>query len=554
MRKLLRNVGVLVLTTFLSANIHGQHQNHLDFSNITKVDYGNLPDYLTDEFTVACQIYVPSSSSTEIGKIVSTSVTHTSEQGFNLGIERGYFFTEIFDENYVGYKLENIALVYDEWIDFAFSYDLTGLMKVYINGSCVDSSLTNGSDVNLFSDLFLFGANSWDPQTLKYNGKLDNFRIWNIAKQPDMMVGSCIDMSDSTLIFFEPFNEAGGSEIFEEVNAYKGTIVTNDINDAWQSFDSISSISVDLEQNLGWSEPYFYQLSNLIDSFKVHTGIEDGEVFPIGNNINELIIYYECGIDTIQYVVNVNYACTPNDTITAIEALEYDVNFPICYPDSLGQIIINCAKNGSQFSLNNAQFSKFPVFDNLSSGVYALNVLYLGDTTFVDSIAIVEPTELKLLANVFDEQFGYDGAIELIGQGGSEPYIYNYLNNDTLYELPDNMLDSLPGGSYYFILEDGLGCTDSLQVTIQSFVGVQETTVNGVQLNLAPNPVQDYLIISSNQEIKVNEIKIYNLSGILIKTLRNGQLTLNISTLHNGTYLLEVITQEGSYCQRFVKM
>lgn len=63
-----------------------------------------------------------------------------------------------------------------------------------------------------------------------------------------------------------------------------------------------------------------------------------------------------------------------------------------------------------------------------------------------------------------------------------------------------------------------------------------------------PNPAKDFIIISFDQELSGVDISIYNLSGQLIQYYNNAfgeQVTLDITGINNGFYLMELVDQNG---------
>jgi hypothetical protein len=75
-----------------------------------------------------------------------------------------------------------------------------------------------------------------------------------------------------------------------------------------------------------------------------------------------------------------------------------------------------------------------------------------------------------------------------------------------------------------------------------------ETAVENIESNkqivIYPNPTQDILIISG---IEAQELHVFDLQGRMLKTENATQV--NVSTLPNGTYLLQV----GTQVVRFIK-
>mgnify|MGYP006198774181 CR=1 FL=1 len=81
--------------------------------------------------------------------------------------------------------------------------------------------------------------------------------------------------------------------------------------------------------------------------------------------------------------------------------------------------------------------------------------------------------------------------------------------------------------------------------------GLEEQASN--VLRLFPNPTNDFLTISTTQEI--SSIEIHSISGALIeKCSANNQRTLNVSNLKEGTYFCVIKTMEGEVLQqKFIK-
>ena len=67
-----------------------------------------------------------------------------------------------------------------------------------------------------------------------------------------------------------------------------------------------------------------------------------------------------------------------------------------------------------------------------------------------------------------------------------------------------------------------------------------------------PNPAKENITIKSN-ELIINNIKIYNISGVLVKEFSDIQNTYSISNLVSGIYFIKVISNKEQFVKRFVK-
>lgn len=71
-----------------------------------------------------------------------------------------------------------------------------------------------------------------------------------------------------------------------------------------------------------------------------------------------------------------------------------------------------------------------------------------------------------------------------------------------------------------------------------------------VQLAIYPNPVSDYLNISTEDEI--TDVVVYDVNGRTVNTqLNNNQI--DVSNFANGFYIINIITDKAKYTQKFIK-
>lgn len=72
---------------------------------------------------------------------------------------------------------------------------------------------------------------------------------------------------------------------------------------------------------------------------------------------------------------------------------------------------------------------------------------------------------------------------------------------------------------------------------------------------LAPNPANEFLTITTKSDIEVSSISIYNTLGQLILVIPNAKETnsVDVSQLTSGTYFVKVISDKGSSNSKFIK-
>lgn len=76
-------------------------------------------------------------------------------------------------------------------------------------------------------------------------------------------------------------------------------------------------------------------------------------------------------------------------------------------------------------------------------------------------------------------------------------------------------------------------------------------TVFNNKFSLSPNPTNNILNIEIQEPIKA--INIINIAGQTIKIKNFANKQIDVSTLQNGIYFIEIITEKGSHLEKFIK-
>lgn len=87
--------------------------------------------------------------------------------------------------------------------------------------------------------------------------------------------------------------------------------------------------------------------------------------------------------------------------------------------------------------------------------------------------------------------------------------------------------------------------------TAYATLGLGEN-VKTPKLTLYPNPTTDILYLSSSDQ-KIKSVVIYSFTGALVKSISNDAKSIDVSNLSNGSYLVKVTTNQGSFTQKIIK-
>lgn len=164
------------------------------------------------------------------------------------------------------------------------------------------------------------------------------------------------------------------------------------------------------------------------------------------------------------------------------------------------------------------------------------------------SITVAESPAFDLSTS--DELINGDGSVYLTLNSGVFPFQYDW-DNDGTGDFDDMQnLSNVPAGTYTVVVEDGSGCTRTESAVVYSSVSITELEKGEVRLY--PNPATNILTIEVQE---ATDYKIIDASG---RVCASGQLlvnnsTINVEHLNNGSYTIQVISEQGVMTAKFVK-
>ncbi len=96
-----------------------------------------------------------------------------------------------------------------------------------------------------------------------------------------------------------------------------------------------------------------------------------------------------------------------------------------------------------------------------------------------------------------------------------------------------------PGGSIS-IHSNAVGCNSQLEVETACGVGIHDINSER-KISIYPNPAENKIHISCNNEASIKEISIFNQLGQIVLQERERAANIDISKLLNGIYIIEVV-------------
>ena len=180
-------------------------------------------------------------------------------------------------------------------------------------------------------------------------------------------------------------------------------------------------------------------------------------------------------------------------------------------------------------------------------------------TTKSDNEVVGPPTNIKIeTLSTTSLKISWDPVEGALGYG----VIYNNNYIGGTYETFIEIREPSPNNEYCYQLFSITEITDGM---ITGYSAYSErvcglTTVDGISenatsFNIYPNPVNDMLIIETENNIE--EINIYNITGVKVHNekvrMNDGQYTVDVQKLDAGTYIIEVKTNNNNIIKRFIK-
>lgn len=165
------------------------------------------------------------------------------------------------------------------------------------------------------------------------------------------------------------------------------------------------------------------------------------------------------------------------------------------------------------------------------------------------------PAPTGLYATI-EEGTEYDNVINITWDAVADAETYSLLINGEEYnDLTETSF--VYETNEYGLFEIYLSTECASGPSNQSYIAVEIVDDDNVieeyenKFNIYPNPVNDILVIDTDEEIA--EINIYNIVGISVFKADNIKHDINVSDFAEGVYFISIKTDKGEVVKRFIK-
>ena len=99
--------------------------------------------------------------------------------------------------------------------------------------------------------------------------------------------------------------------------------------------------------------------------------------------------------------------------------------------------------------------------------------------------------------------------------------------------------------------------TCTFELTVETVLGVTDNTVNISSVTIYPNPAASYFNISNPNQINLEKVIIYDLTGKVVQNVDLSNVetekTIDVSALASSTYVVRIISTQGEIVKQLVK-
>ncbi len=271
----------------------------------------------------------------------------------------------------------------------------------------------------------------------------------------------------------------------------------------------------------------------------------DGENFQ-DSNIFEMLApgeYIVTVKDSEDFTLITNTIVITNPTI--LEATN-EVN------ENTISVFANGGTGDYLYSLNGGEYQESNIFANLENGVYEITIKDENDC-LTTTTGLVSVNNMVVFANIINDISCYDAndaAIEILANGGQEPYTYSLDGEDFQTE---NVFTMLATGDYVITVRDNDGLTRETNViTIINapiFTATNEVDENKITV-LAEGGVGEYQYSLDGQNFQFGNIfeNLPNGTYTVIVKDENGCLTNTTATIFVNNLTASVILSNDISC------
>lgn len=446
-------------------------------------------------------------------------LSKNTSTGENLGLQ---CTDDIFTPGTVFGSINGAAFTELNTLLAGFNY--TPILRPYINPICTVTATATAIDANC-------GNADGTATAVPANGVAPFTYLWSNGQTSATATGLAQGTYSVVVTDDQGCDVSVSNVIVNNISTLVTTIAAQTPTTCFGNADGTASISA-----TGGTAPYTYVWTGNPSTTDMATGLS-------------------AGVHTVNVTDDAGCSNTINVTITsptAVTATTTSVDVT-CNAGTNGSAEVTAAGGTGAYTYSwTGNTSTTHEITNVGAGTYSVEITDANGCQTTEQVVVNEPTSISLAMTSTPESSANNGTANATPSGGTSPYTYSWSNGATTQNIT-----GLAAGTYTVTVTDSKGCVETSTVTVSSTVGVTE--IENSSFNLFPNPSQGMVTISM-EGIATGEIsmEVIDVTGKIVFTqnvLFDGNktnYTLDLSSLENGTYLINISMQEGTATRRIV--
>lgn len=294
--------------------------------------------------------------------------------------------------------------------------------------------------------------------------------------------------------------------------------------------------------NVSYIEPTVEDNCTIASLYRT-SGLASGSIFPIG----------------IHQIVYLATDIHGNST-----EVSFEVNVEYIEPPYIPSVKIGCTEL-EPFNLvdegDNIQFFGLGVEDGKFNPALVQSGIYTVEWTWEDSFGCETDGTIEVIINdtPITPEIEQPDMFQLSVHNGYSSYQW-YKNGILLEGETNRDLEIFDGGNYEVIVGNESNCTALSQIYnigggVFGSLDINEIKAEGFVVY--PNPAQDYIILTTTEQVNNSTIKCYNVLGqnydiTQLENLNNYQVKLDISHLPSGIYEFSLESVSGMVTKKII--
>ena len=222
-----------------------------------------------------------------------------------------------------------------------------------------------------------------------------------------------------------------------------------------------------------------------------------------------------------------------------------------CFEGNNGEIAVAFSGGTAPYVFDWSNGSDELILEDLTPGIYDLNILDANECTFDTSFVVEEAQEIQVQVSIVDPNEGEtNGSIALEIEGETGPYFVSWSNGQEGIQL-----ENLGPGVYTYTIIDIYDCTKTGTFELTALEPL--STLNLIQgVKVYPNPASESITLKSvDLNLDIEYVILNGLGQVVdVEILKKSKksVTFSVLSLNSGIYFIEGNSSQGRILEKIL--